>query len=231
MESWQYAYLFGALALLPFWLGLFLYRKDIRKQMLIMSFTIGVLSLATTHYWWTVDWWQSPTVTGTKVGVEDFIAGFLSGGIMAVVYEVLFSKQQYKIKNKNINSPDVVKLLLFMAFTTSFLFWGMKLTSFWASTVALISTAVIMFYYRRDLLLNGLVSGVLMTAISGFSYATIVMISPEWVNRAYKFDTLSGFLISGIPVEEFIFWFLAGLFFGPLYEYWQGKQLRLRKRL
>lgn len=229
MESIQYAYLLGAIALAPFWIALFILRKDTRRQMLIMSLTVGVLSLATTHYWWTVDWWQSPTITGTKVGIEDFVAGFFSGGIMSVAYEVLFSKQQYKNKTRKINSPDVVKLLLFMAFTTSFLFWGIRLTSFWASTIALIATASIMFYYRKDLLKNGIVSGLLMMCVSGASYATILTISPEWVSRAYKFETLSGELVFGVPIEEFVFWFLAGLFFGPFYEYWQGKRLRKLK--
>jgi len=37
---------------------------------------------------------------------------------------------------------------------------------------------------------------------------------------------LSGHRITGIPVEEIIFWFLAGFLFGPFYEYWQGVRLR-----
>ena len=229
MDSLQYAYLLGALTLAPFWLIFYLVRKDTRRQMILMSVMIGLLSLATTHYWWTVDWWQSPTITGTKVGVEDFITGFFSGGIMAVAYEVLFSRRQYKLKNRGIAGPDVVKLLLFMAFSTSFLFWGVGLSSFWSSTIALLTSATIIFYYRRDLLLNGVISGALMVGISTASYFTITTVSPEWASHAYKFDTLSGKLVSGIPVEEFIFWFLAGLFFGPLYEYSQGKKLRKHK--
>jgi hypothetical protein len=78
-----YAYLAGSIALFTIWLIFFLVRKDLRKEILTMSWLIGILSVVTGYYWWTVDWWKPPTLTHTIVGVEDLVMGFSAGGIMA----------------------------------------------------------------------------------------------------------------------------------------------------
>jgi hypothetical protein len=132
-------------------------------------------------------------------------------GIMAVAYEVLLRRRLYKIKlgHRHIGG---FAALLFVAFVTSWLFWGVGITSFYASTIALISTAVIIFWGRRDLILDGLCSGVLMTAISASFYVTILYISPTWIQQTYHWSALSGILIQGAPIEDYIFWFLPCLY-------------------
>lgn len=223
----QYAYLLGDLALLFIWVGVFFYYKDTRREMLTMSVLIGLVSVATAHYWWTVDWWHPMTLTGTRVGIEDFLMGFAAGGIMAVIYEGVF-KQKYYIRKASHHYPGGLTIALMLAFFTSWLFWGVGLTSFYASTVAMLITAAFLFYFRRDLFLNGFLSGLLMAAIAFVFYYAILLFSPGWFVATYD-PNLSGIQLIGIPVEEFIFWFLAGLVFGPFYEYWQGEQLRKRR--
>ncbi len=224
MES--IAYLMSTIVLLIIWFVFFLIRKDVRKEMVIMSLLIGILSVVTAHYWWTVDWWRPITITGTKIGIEDFLMGFSSGGIMAVAYEILFRKRLYKTRLRNDFHPDQNTILLLLAFFTAWLFWGVGLTSFWASTIAMIIAAGTIFYFRRDLFLNGLLSGLLMMIISLFFYFTIILFSAEWIDKVYYFETLSNLRVFSIPIEEFVFWFLAGMVFGPFYEYWQGEKLR-----
>jgi len=192
--------------------------------MLVMSVFIGAVSVASAYYWWTVDWWRPLTVTGTRVGIEDFLMGFASGGIMAVIYEEIFKKRYLKRKTQR-HRPGATTLLLLLAFATSFLIWGIKLTSFEASSIAMMLTSALMFVYRRDLLLNGLLSGVLMVCVSLFFYYAILFFDPRWVDATYQFASLSGIRITHVPIEEFIFWFLAGFLFGPFYEYWQGERL------
>ncbi len=221
----EYAYLAGALALCVVWSAFFFVRKDVRKEMLVMSALIGVLSVVTAQYWWTVDWWRPATMTGTKIGIEDFLTGFASGGIMAVVYEVLFRKRLSRTRTKCSHCPGPFTILLLLALLTSWFFWGVGITSFWASTMAMAAAASLLLYFRRDLFINGLLSGILMAGISLVFYATILLLSPGWVAATYQFETLSGFLVFGIPIEEFVFWFLAGLVFGPFYEYWKEQQL------
>lgn len=225
MLAEKYGYLIGTLVFLVIWTALFLYRKDLRKEMLFMSSLIGILSVITAYWWWTVDWWLPPTLTGTRVGIEDFLSGFTSGGIMAVIYEEVFKKRYYK-RELHHHYPGIFTILLLLAFTTSFLFWGVSFTSFFASTIAMAITAVMIFHYRRDLFYNGVFSGILMVVVSLPVYYVIIFLSPSWIEVTYYKETLSNIRITGIPIEELIFWFMAGLVFGPLYEYWQGFRLQ-----
>ena len=148
---------------------------------------------------------------------------------MAVAYEEIFKKRYYKRKLGQ-HYPGAFTISLILVFTMSCLFWGLKLTSFYSSSVAMIITFSCMAYFRRDLLFNALLSGILMALISLVFYFPIIIFSPEWVGKTYLFETLSGIMIVGIPAEELVFWFLAGLVFGPFYEYWQGERLRITKK-
>lgn len=195
--------------------------------MLTMSLMIGILSLVTSYYWWTTDWWRPLNVTGTKVGIEDFIMGFSTGGIMASIYEVVFKRGLYKRKLHHHISGGLTILFL-LAQTTMWLFWGVGFTSFWASTIAMTLVAFIMIFIRRDLFFTSIITGVLMVIVSSIFYYTIVFISPEWINHTYLLG-LSGTRIIGVPIEEYIFWFFSGVVFGPFYEYWQGERLRLMR--
>jgi hypothetical protein len=220
----QFLYLVGCIPLLIMWVIFFIRRKDLRPEMLIMSIFIGAVSVASAYYWWTIDWWRPLTITGTRVGIEDFLMGFLSGGIMAVIYEEVFKRRYIKRKILG-HQPGAATLLLLLAFATSFLIWGTRLTSFEASTIAMTLTSTLMFVYRRDLFLNGLLSGALMVCAAFFFYYSILFFDPRWIDTTYQFSSLSGVRAIGVPIEEFIFWFLAGLLFGPFYEYWQGERL------
>lgn len=227
MEPIQYAYLVATIPALLIWLGLYFKRKDLRREMLAMSWLVGFLSVATSYYWWTTDWWRPLTITGTKIGVEDFLMGFGSGGIMAVIYEFVTARRYSKRHAVTHGVYDFFLILFLLAQTTSWLFYGVGVTSFYASTVAMIGTAGLIFFVRRDLIINGVLSGLLMVCVSVVFYTTAILVSSDWVDKTYLFKTLSGIQVGGIPVEEFIFWFLAGMVFGPFYEFWKG--LRLKK--
>lgn len=222
----DYTYLFAATLFLIPWIIFFALRKDLRKGMLVVSLFIGFLSVFTAHYWWTVDWWRPSTITGTVVGIEDFLSGFATGGVMTFAYEVIFKKQLYRARSSRKTGPDHLSLLFLLAFLTSWLFWGVGLTTFWASFVAMLVISGVIFFYRKDLIWAGIISGILMVLISIPVYLITIALDPSWVHETYLFETLSGILIQGIPIEELVFWFMAGLLFGPFYEYWQGLKIR-----
>lgn len=193
--------------------------------MLFSGALIGIMSVATAYYWWTIDWWHPATITGTRIGIEDFIIGFFSGGIMAVAYAVILRRRLYKVKAKPVHVGGLA-LLLLLGCLTSWLFWGVGITSFYSSTIAMSIAACALFWDRRDLIVDGLVSGALMVLISISFYTTIAYISPDWFQQSYHWQALSGVLIGGVPIEEFVFWFLAGVLFGPFYEYVKSDGVR-----
>jgi len=223
----RYTYLIAMLPLFVLWVRLYLWRKDLRKEMIAISLLLGFLSVVTSYYWWTLDWWRPMTIMGTKVNIEDFLLGFGSGGVMAVIYEVVSRRRYSKQRARSHGLYGFFLLVLLLGSITSWLFYGVGLTSFFAISSALLIVAMVMYFIRRDLMVNGMVTGFCTVLLSLLCYATAVFVFPDFIDATYKFNTLSGLRILGVPLEEFIFWFLAGLVFGPFYEFWKG--LRLRK--
>lgn len=80
---------------------------------------------------------------------------------------------------------------------------------------------------RKDLVLDSIMSGVLTMAIGTAVYFILYAAYPNFIE---KFWYLPNFwfskLILGIPVGEYIWYFLVGMFIGPLYEYLQSKKLQ-----
>jgi len=219
----KYVYL---IALIPFciiWTSLYSSRKDLRKEMFSISVLIGVISVLTSYFWWTKDWWKPQNITGTIVGIEDFIMGFTSGGIMSIAYNYLLKNgySEYRTKQRFFSA---ILLMIFMVFLMFYLLLITGLTSFWSCVTTLMATILFLDYSRKDLLFDSLISGVSMMFISMLFYLVILLLSNTWVDNTYL-QGLSGIRFVNIPIEEFVFWFLAGMWIGPFYEYVYGKKL------
>jgi len=225
MVSYQYSYLIGALVMFVIWIILFLWRKDIRREMLVISILMGVLSIPL-NYLYVQDWWHPLTITGTVLGIEDVILGFASGGIAAVIYEVFFKK---KLKKRKIGKrltkfelafPLVSVLVLFFA-----IFYLTDINSFYSAIISGIIAIGFIYFKRKDLILDSVASGFLIMLFSLPSYWIPELISPGWIASAWYLDKISGIFVLGVPLEDLIWWFLAGAFTGPIYEYWQERRL------
>ena len=220
----KYIYLLATIPFCLIWILLFVKRKDLQREIIFLSIFTGILSVLTSYFWWTKDWWRPLTITDTVVGIEDFLLGFFTGGIMSVIYDFIFKKCYINTSSKKatLNGP---LLIIFTACLMEWLFIKVGLTSFWACTITLTLTVIFMILIRRDLFFDSLVSGVSMMLISVLFYFIIIILSSTWINNTYL-NGLSGFRIANVPIEEFIFWFLAGMWIGPFYEYTTGKRVR-----
>ena len=74
-----FVYLLSLLPILLLWSVIFRIRPDERNEMLVVGIFLGVVSVVSSYIWWTNDWWRPETITGTRVGIEDFILGFFPG--------------------------------------------------------------------------------------------------------------------------------------------------------
>lgn len=232
MVSYQYTYLIGVMIVLTLWLILFLYRKDTRKEMLIISLFFGVAS-SLVEMIHVLDWWRPLTITNTTVGIEDFLFGFGIGGIASVIYEHIFNKRvkikkvkEIKEQKRNINFLFLLALLFILFFGGFFIF---NLNSFEAMLVSFIIPILIIYIKRKDLIKDSLVSGILVLMASIIGYHILNLITPGFFDEFWLFQNIGRVIVLGIPLEEHIFYFLAGALLGPLYEYWkEGKLINIK---
>ncbi len=233
MVDYTYTYLIGNFILFIPWLILFLRRKDTKKEMLIISLIFGFAGIVS-EYIFIKDWWKPLTITGTPIGIEDFLFGFLIGGIASVIYEHLFNKKiRLKKPEKNIFEKRSLNFLVLYSsvaviFLTSFLFFG--LNSFVSVVLAFGIPTIFIYISRKDLMKNSLISGILVLIIATIGYSILNLITPKFFDEFFFYQNIGKQTFIGIPLEEYVFYFLAGAFIGPLYEYWQeGKLINIKK--
>lgn len=226
MFDYQYAYLVGNLLIgLPVWLILFLHRKDFRKEILIVSFIIGIAG-PVSELWYLQDYWRPETFNGWPIGIEDFLFGFLLGGISSVIYEEVFGQHYVKRKDRSHHwSWFLLPVAALFLFSFNLLFF-IGINSIYASFLTFLLVAGVMVFYRRDLFMDSLMSGLLVGGFMFFGYLIYLSIFPEAIHRWWLLDNISGFLILGIPVEELLWAFGWGMVAGPMYEFFTGLKFK-----
>ena len=121
----NFSYLIGVLMYLPVWFCLYLHRKDLRREILTMGVLVALGAVYHESFIWTRDWWRPETITGTLVGIEDVLFGFLAGGIIASIYEEIFKEELTAVRGKkkeNLKHFLIVMIVSFFVGTVSFFF-------------------------------------------------------------------------------------------------------------
>ncbi len=232
--NYHYAYLLGIdlLIFLPAFLFFFFWRKDLRREMLTAGLVFGIIAFLSEPIFM-FDYWHPEYIFPLSYGgialgsIEDFLFGFLQGGIAAVIFEVVFGKRFIKKKNhehswKRMILPIYAAGILLFITPIIFLGWNSIHTSA-LSTLALLVPLVL---YRRDLLPEAVISGILMVLFAFVGYHLLFIFYPEIITAWWKLENLSGLMISGIPVEEFLNAFIVGFFGGPFYEFFNGLRFK-----
>lgn len=223
----QYAYLILGILLGIIWLALFLYRKDIRREMLIISTAFGIGGILAEHVY-LKDWWQPLTITNTPIGIEDFIFGFTTGGIASVIYEVIFKKRVKEKKGLQILSKKHlvdagIILLLPILFFGSNIYFG--LNTLHASFLGYGVPLLIMYVRRKDLIVDSLVSGMSLLVIIFVIYSAVELLSSGWVIHFWTFQNVPPIIFWNVPIDDLMWYVLTGAFIGIMYEFLQESPL------
>src|SRR3989344_1352521 len=153
-----YAYLVGDLIFLSFWVLLFLFRKDLRREMLIMSIVSGLLFPLALIY--IPDYWYPDHVVNSlPLGIEDFLFAFAIGGLGAVLYEVIFSKNHALCECRKRDPRELVAIVAAAVSILVFLTVIFRLNSIYSNYVAFFAIFAYIIYRRRDLLWQAIISG------------------------------------------------------------------------
>lgn len=242
MELYRITYLLLDISFLCIWLALFLKNnnKDFRKEMLVMSLIFGLAGpFADMIY--IQDWWHPLSITGAKLAyIEASLFGFVIGGVASVIYEA-FSK---KIRRKNyekifgegaekrnkqnkLTKVDLKTIFLILLQGGVFVgsFYILKIDSFWATNLSLIIPILIIYFRRKDLIINSLLSGVILTYLAFLIYNFLELLTPGWIKSFWYFQNTPALIILNFPIDDLLWYFLTGAYIAPLYEYWKKERL------
>jgi len=214
-------YLWGSLLLLPLWIYSFVNHKGCRKEMIICGTLFGFAAILIAHNYAIHDYWSPPYIFNNVFYLEDFIYGFLFGGIAAEIFEITFGFKETKQNKKK----KTFLLPIFLAITVLSFFLFVNLLG-WNSIVAHIVPPLIIglfcIFLRRDFLLPTILSGIIMLVITFLWQSLILAIYPNAIIDFWMIENLSGIFINGIPIEELIFAFALGFGASCFYELVMG---------
>lgn len=219
MLDYRYAYLIGDLILGLVWLIFFLLRKDLRKELLLVSFVAGFIGPFAQLYY-TLDYWNPITIMGTKIGVEDFLFAFFCSGVAGTCHSVFFNKRYKVLKTlKKGWFMHLVTLLVVILGIGIWVFIETGLNTIYVSYLIFGLGTLYIGFRRRDLLPNifwsGLLTGLLVIPLWSF----FILIFPNIFEMWWQLENLSGITINTIPIEEPLWALFAGMTFGPAYEF------------
>jgi len=231
MIDYKYAYLIGDLFVGLFWLGLYIARKDLHKELWVTSVVFGLCGPLTAVLFLR-DYWRPQLFLGPSIGIEDFLFGFFIGGIAGVFYKELFHKHLSRRHDRSHRwiwfVPSFVILGVTILSVTILYF---DINSVYASIFMFGIVTLIILFYRHDLLLESVTSGLLVSLLMALFYVVFLKIFPELFSRWWLLSNLSGLFIFQIPVEELWWAFSFGIMVGPLYEFFSGRKLVNNKRV
>ena len=219
----HYAYIIGDILLLCIWFVFFIARKDLRKEMLIIS--ILSVPFGFTQYFFGADYWHPYYIIGNYAfGLEDLLYMFATGGITGVIYEEFFGK---KLSKRHTRSHPYL-MLLFVILGLGALFVGTKIlliNSIYVSSGIFLFAGILTIIVRHDLLKHAFFSGLSLGFLTLVFDIFYLFLFPNIFQSWWSLSRISGFLVLGVPVEELIFAFMFGFVAGPMYEFVFGLKL------
>lgn len=224
MLSYRWTYLLMGLGFATVWFALFMWRKNTRREMVVTSLLVAALApLSDLIY--TIDWWHPETLTGTRIGIEAVFTGFFMGGVMAVLYEDLFHKRirLARLSRQERHSRDIEMLALIGVATI--IFFGTYIfldwNSFQSSIASFMFVLLTIIIIRPDLTVDALASSVMLFIVAVLVYTTLELLTPGWVMQFWVFENVPEIIILNVPIDDVVFYLIAGGMMGPLYAYWK----------
>jgi hypothetical protein len=218
-----YIYLFGSLTFLALWLVFYWRRKDLRREMWVMSLLTSPLALSDLLF--VPEYWRPQTLFDLPVGIEGFLFCFAVGGVAAVLYEVFLQrvvvKSDRRLRKKSRRhrlfffAGPLIVLLLYL-----FARWGF----IYAALLGMSANALIVVALRRDLFPALAFSGSVFAILYTFLFVFMLKLFPEMLSL-WTLQNLWGVFIAGVPIEEVLWAFLTGAAVGSFYEFWRGYRL------
>lgn len=196
------------------WLFFYITRKDLRREMLIISIVSAPLALLDLLF--VPSYWVPQTLGNIPIGLEGFLYSFEMAGVSAVSYEYFTRKHLHKIRNYRHPLLWILILILILPVSLYTSYAAGLNVALGLYSAGLIGMLVI-WLARRDLIKSSL--------IGALSYGTVYFLSLAlWFNlfpqtmEWFTLENLPKFFILRVPIYEIIFGLLQGAYWGNIYE-------------
>ncbi len=231
--NYQYAWLLWSWGLFVIWLIFYvlLKTKESKKEMLIVSLWTAIFGL--TEPIFVPEYWNPPSLfnlaQNTGFDLESLLFAFSIGGIVSIIYEAFFNSKHIKMTKYEKRQPRH-KLHFIILLSGPIIFILLELTTklnpIYTASIALMIAGLFTWYCRPDLIEKMVLTAFLFSMLYFIFFLSLLYIFPNYVQLVWNFTSISGILISGIPVEEILFAFSFGFYWSSIYEHIKWYKLK-----
>ncbi|MFA5132102.1 MAG: lycopene cyclase domain-containing protein [Candidatus Paceibacterota bacterium] len=210
-------YFTSTLILIPFWVTLFITRKESRAEMLTMGKYLGLCGfiLSSTSL---RDYWHPAFIFG-PFHMEEILYGFLFGGVCVEVAKIFF-KEKYRHHPRRLSFLFFTIIISYVMLKVGITY--LQINSIYIYCIVLVFMGLACYTLDRKILPLQLTSGLLALILTFTVFKIALLVSPNFIHDTWKLENISGVLFSGIPLEEYIFAFLLGFGGSSYYETYEG---------
>jgi len=220
-----YAWLVWSLIFLLIWvLGFSISRSSVRREMIRVS--LWTMPMGLTEPLFVPEYWNPPSLFSlaqrTGFDLESLIFSFAIGGIGSVLYNTITRSELERIEpavRKHLRHRFHALLLPVPVLVFLLLAGFTNLEHIYCGIIALFAGAMFTLYCRPDLARKVMVGGVLFTLLYFICFTSLVLTYPTYVEQVWNLEVLTGLLVLGVPLEEYLFALSFGMLWSGLYEH------------
>jgi len=178
------------------------------------------------------EYWNPPTLFDlaqrTGFDIESLIFCFSIGGIATVLYEMVVPVRHVPMGQAERHDPKHRYHLLALT-SPVIIFIPLLLATSWNAIypgiLAMFTGAVASLWCRPDLKKKIWVGGGIFVGLYFIFFKLLDLMFPGYVEKYWTIDALSGIIVLGIPMEEYLFAFSFGLMWSSLYEHYSWQRI------
>lgn len=230
----HYAWFLWSLSFLALWGVIFLFRKKLRKEMLLVS--LWTMPLGLTEPLFVPQYWNPPSLFDlaqrTRFDIESLIFCFSIGGVGSVLYRLFFDVKETAVdlnyrKNSRHRFHSIMLILPIPIFIVLAVLT--RLNHIYCGILAMFIGAIATLYCRPDLKYKIWVGGLLFTAYYALFFYSLIILVPNYVDKVWNLQALSGILVFKMPIEELLYAFTFGMLWSSVYEHFLWLTLANRR--
>jgi hypothetical protein len=222
--TYHFVWLIWSSAFLLPWIALYLTTPLLRPVMWRASLATSVFGL--TEPIFVPGYWNPPSLFDlaqrTGFDVESVIFAFAIGGVGAILYNVLTRTHLAPVAPGKPREPlhRFHRIALLVPYASFIPLALLPWNSIYAAIVALSLGSAASVVCRPRLAKKTLTGGALFLGFYAVFMVALVWFAPGYIAQVWNLPALSGVLVYGIPLEEFLFGAAFGLYWSGVYEHY-----------
>ncbi|MEJ0053117.1 MAG: hypothetical protein WDN10_00085 [bacterium] len=186
--------------------------REVQKQILILGALFALITPFIEHAN-LADWWSPVFVWDTFFHIEDLLFGFGLTGTALGTYFWISKGVRAKIEKQAV-FPRASKVVLTIAAACLMFgpFYLMHIPSFYTEITCMIVLSACVCARVPRMILPAIATGIILTLIVLPGYFVATHFHPGWIQEYWKLAGWPGELFLGVPIGEYVFYLLSGLF-------------------